>query len=218
MAEDSLPGDAAPYRIPARVHRVEEIVRRSRFIATLAPASDPEAAHTLVRSIQEEFPDATHHCWAFVVGPPGSTARVGMSDAGEPHGTAGRPILNVLLHSEVGDVVAVVSRYFGGVKLGKGGLGRAYSGVVATAVEALPTVERVTLVPVRISVPFPAMDALFRLLEEVEARDREERYGKAVEVLARVPARAMGRIDREVAAFTSGTGRVTRLEDGPRSG
>jgi len=187
---------------------VEQVERRSRFIATLGPAADPERAQAFVRVVEEEFPDATHHCWAFVAGPPGNTAQVGMSDAGEPHGTAGRPILNALLHSGVGEIVAVVTRYFGGVKLGKGGLGRAYAGAVRAALESLPTDRRVARVRVRVQVPFAATDALFRLLEEVDAREREERYGTGVEIRTRVSLAALARLRREVAEFTSGEGLV----------
>src|SRR5215207_5301458 len=92
------------YPIPAAEHRVEASIQRSRFVATIAPAPMVEDAQAFVKRIAAEFPDATHNCWAFVVGPPGSTGRIGMSDAGEPHGTAGRPMLTVLLHSGIGDV------------------------------------------------------------------------------------------------------------------
>jgi uncharacterized YigZ family protein len=187
---------------------VEQVERRSRFIATLGPAPDPERAQGFIRVVEAEFPDATHHCWAFVAGPPGTTAHVGMSDAGEPHGTAGRPILNVLLHSGVGEIVAVVTRYFGGVKLGKGGLGRAYGGAVRAALESLPTDRRVARVRVRVQVPFAATDALFRLLEEVDARGREQRYGTGVKIRTRVSLAALARLRREVAEFTSGEGLV----------
>ncbi|HSR43143.1 MAG TPA: YigZ family protein, partial [Longimicrobiales bacterium] len=117
--------------MPARVHRVEEVVRRSRFVTTLARAPDAEAAAAFVQRIRDEMPDATHHCWAFVAGPPGNTRAMGMSDDGEPHGTAGRPMLTALLHGGVGEVVAVVARWFGGTKLGTGGLARAYAGGVS---------------------------------------------------------------------------------------
>ncbi len=185
-----------------------EVVRRSRFIASLGPAPDPEEAQAFIRSVRQSFPDATHHAWAYVVGPPASTAQVGMSDDGEPHGTAGRPILNVLLHSGIGDVVAVVTRYFGGVKLGTGGLSRAYAGVVSRGLEALPTAERARLIDVTVEVPFASADALFRLLEELGARDRTESYGSGVVVRARIPERALEELRAGVATFTSGRGRV----------
>jgi len=121
--------DSSRYSIPLRVHRVEESILRSRFITSVAHAPDAAAAHAFVQSIREEFPDATHHCWAFVAGPPASTTHIGMSDDGEPGGTAGRPMLTALLHGGAGEIVAVCTRYYGGVKLGTGGLSRAYSGV-----------------------------------------------------------------------------------------
>ncbi|ELU10920.1 hypothetical protein CAPTEDRAFT_144424, partial [Capitella teleta] len=92
-----------------------------------------------------EYPDATHHCSAFVAGAPDGGAVVGFDDDGEPSGTAGRPMLNVLQHKRIGDVVAVVVRYFGGIKLGAGGLVRAYSASVQQAFEVLPLDQRVAL-------------------------------------------------------------------------
>ena len=106
------------YPIPASLHRVEQEIERSRFITTVAPAPTVEEAKAFIARIREEFPDANHNCWAYVVGPPGSTGMAGMSDDGEPHGTAGRPMLTALLHGNVGDVAVVVTRYFGGTLLG----------------------------------------------------------------------------------------------------
>ena len=126
------------YPVPAAVHRVEQEISRSRFITTVARASTIDEATDFIRRVGAEFADATHNCWAYVIGPPGDTARIGMSDAGEPHGTAGRPMLSALLYSGVGDVVAVVTRYYGGTKLGTGGLVRAYGGGVQQALATLP--------------------------------------------------------------------------------
>lgn len=198
------------YSVPARaLHRVEDTVRRSRFITSIGPAPDSGAAQAFVESVGREFPDATHHCWGFVAGPPGSSAHIGLSDAGEPHGTAGRPILNTLLHSGVGEVVAVVTRYFGGAKLGKGGLGRAYAKSVAHALEALPVARKVEHRGVHIAVPFRCADTVFRLLEEIGARERAERYTPSlVEVTARVPSHEFDRLRGEIARVTSEEGTV----------
>src|ERR1051325_1555091 len=133
----------ARYPIPAETHRTREEIERSKFITTVAPAPSIDEAQAFIASIRDEFPDATHNCWAYVVGPPGSTARIGLSDDGEPRGTAGRPMLTALLHGGVGDVAAVVTRYFGGVKLGTGGLVRAYGGCLQRALLTLPRAERV---------------------------------------------------------------------------
>jgi uncharacterized YigZ family protein len=187
---------------------VETSVRRSRFIATVAPAPDEGAARELLRCVREEFPDATHHCWAFAAGPPGDTARVGMSDDGEPHGTAGRPMLTTLLHSGVGEVAAVVTRYFGGVKLGKGGLGRAYSAAVVDALEGLPTQVRFQRLERWVQVDYPHVDGLFRLLEELGGKRLEEEYGAAVRFRVAVPASALDQLEGGVANITGGAGRV----------
>jgi len=176
---------------------------------------DADSAQELIRAVRNEFPDATHHCWAFVAGPPGTTAHIGLSDDGEPHGTAGRPILNTLLHAEVGEVVAVVTRWYGGVQLGKGGLGRAYAGAVTRALETLPTTRRVELVPVEIRVGFEGADPLFRFLDGICVEDRMDAYAPTgeLEVRARIPADAFEHLCREVADFTSGRGRVVDLRE-----
>ena len=214
MTDPPGPERDSGYPVPSGRHRVVGEVRRSRFLTTLARAADPDGAHTVIRAVQEEFPDATHHCWAFVAGPPGDTGHIGMSDAGEPHGTAGRPMLTALLHSGVGEIVAVVTRYFGGVKLGTGGLSRAYSGQVVSALESLPTAARVDRVRVRIDVPFAAMDSLYRLLDELDARDREESYGSGLELSTRLPRKEVEGLREAVADFTSGRGRVEFEQDG----
>lgn len=197
--------------MPARVHRVEETVQRSRFVTTLAHAPHAEAAHSFLVQVREEFPDATHHCWAFQAGPPGSTTSVGMSDDGEPHGTAGRPMLTVLLHSGIGEVVAVTTRYFGGTKLGTGGLSRAYASGVKAALASLPLENRVDRALVEVEVAYTHLDGLQRLLDEVDGLVETEGYGASVRYRAAVPEAALARFQRGLADLTSGEGRVRRL-------
>ena len=196
------------YPVPAARHRVEDSVRRSRFITTVARAADSRDAHAFIASIRDEFGDATHNCWAFVAGPPGSSAEVGMSDDGEPHGTAGRPMLEALLHSGVGEIAAVVTRYYGGAKLGKGGLQRAYSGGVQRALESLPLTERVRRVSVAVAVEYPARDAVFRAAAEIDAVIESEEYGADVRLRVAVPEGALADFRHLVAEVTSGRGRV----------
>jgi uncharacterized YigZ family protein len=190
------------------VHRVEEVVQRSRFITTVAHAPDAEAAHAFIATVREEFSDATHHCWAFVAGPPGSTAHIGMSDDGEPHGTAGRPMLTALLHSEVGEIVAVCTRYFGGTKLGTGGLSRAYSSGVVLALELLPTDEKVERVEVEVTIGYPDVDGAQRLIEEMDLHVLDEAYGADVRYRLGVPVDDVGVLRRCVADLTRGAGTV----------
>lgn len=194
--------------MPSGRHRAELVIERSRFIATLAPAATPEAARAFIDSVRQEHATATHNCWAFVAGPPGSTAQIGMSDAGEPHGTAGRPMLDVLLHSGVGEVAAVVTRYYGGVKLGKGGLVRAYGGSVQHALETLPTLLRVERVTLVIEVAYGELESVRRLLAEAGAEIEAEAYTDVVRFDAAVPVAVVLRLRQEIADRTAGRGRV----------
>ncbi len=178
---------ASRYPVPAEPHRVDDEIRRSRFITTLARAERVIEAQAFIQRVRDEFPDATHHCWAYVVGPPGSTAQIGMSDDGEPHGTAGRPMLTALLHSGVGDVVAVVTRYYGGTNLGTGGLVRAYGGGVAHALEALPRVERVDYVAMSVSLDYGRVSAFELILPSYEAVVDARRFETDVTFDLRLP-------------------------------
>ncbi len=175
------------YPIPASQVRIEDVILRSRFITTLALAPTVDAARAFVTAVRAEFADATHNCWAYVVGAPGSTAQIGMSDDGEPAGTAGKPMLNVLLGSGVGDVAAVVTRYFGGAKLGTGGLVRAYSGGVKTALQQLPVAEKVERVLLRVILPYRLYQPLERLLPAFEAEVIESQFAAEVTLRVRLP-------------------------------
>ena len=194
------------YAIPSRIYRVEELIQRSRFITTAAHAPDANAANAFVDSVRESFPDATHHCWAFVAGPPGSTAHIGMSDDGEPHGTAGRPMLTVLLHSGVGEVVTVCTRYFGGVKLGTGGLSRAYAGGVKLLLQTLPTELKIKRVHVNVRVAYPHVESLQRLLDDLEVVVEHEEYGEEVKYQIAVPTMTLETLREQLAQLTSGEG------------
>lgn len=196
--------DPGRYLIPAATHRVEEEISRSRFITTVGHAPTVEAARAFIAAAGAEFADASHNCWAYVAGPPGSTSQVGMSDAGEPHGTAGRPMLTVLLHSGVGEICAVVTRYFGGTLLGKGGLVRAYSGGVQLALGSLPTVERVPRRTLTLVVDYSAVTPLRRLLPEHEAEVLGEEYGADVTYRLQAPAANLDALCAALIELTSG--------------
>ncbi|MGY8798816.1 MAG: YigZ family protein [Longimicrobiales bacterium] len=200
--------DSARYPIPSRVHRVDETIQRSRFITTAAHAPDAEAAQAFIQTIRDEFPDATHHCWAFVAGPPASTTHIGMSDDGEPHGTAGRPMLTSLLHGGVGEIVAVCTRYYGGVKLGTGGLARAYSGGVKLALETLPTDEKVARVWLVVTVGYADVDGMQRLIDELDIVVENEEYGAEVQYVLGVPSPDEQVLRTSVGDLTRGKGRV----------
>ena len=192
------------YPIPAARHRAEEEIRRSRFITTLAPAPTVEDARAFIAAVSREFGDASHNCWAYVVGPPGSTSQVGMSDDGEPHGTAGRPMLTVLLHSGVGDIAAVVTRYFGGTLLGKGGLVKAYSGGVQFALEGLPLGERVAKITCTVVIDYASITLFQRMVPEHEVEILEESYAADVTYRLQLPAAGLDAFSEALVSLTNG--------------
>ncbi|MGM0912964.1 MAG: IMPACT family protein [Pseudomonadota bacterium] len=141
--------------LPSGEWRETEIeVERSRFIAWLCHAPAVAAFEALLSSARERHPNASHHCSAFIAGPPGEQTAIGFSDDGEPGGTAGRPMFQVLEGSGLGQVGCVVTRYFGGTKLGTGGLARAYSQAVSQALETLPRREVIERSPLHFRVDF----------------------------------------------------------------
>jgi uncharacterized YigZ family protein len=200
------------YTIPKRQHRTKEEIKRSRFITTISHTPSAEDAREFIRRSKEEFNDANHNCWAYVVGPPGSTAQVGMSDDGEPHGTAGRPMLTVLLHSDVGDICAVVTRYFGGTLLGKGGLVKAYSGGVQHALESLPTVEKIPMASLLVMIDYATVTPLHNLLPDFEAVITHEDYAVDVTLSIEMPQVNSKDFVAAVTNLTSGNAIIERID------
>src|SRR5690606_13567679 len=137
-------------RIAASVED-ELVIRKSRFLTHIAPVSSPEQADETIAAIRKRYWDARHNCSAQVTGLDGDRAR--SSDDGEPSGTAGMPMLEVLRRRELTDVVAVVTRYCGGIKLGAGGLVRAYSSAVSEALDLASLVDRRVLAQLSVAVP-----------------------------------------------------------------
>ena len=174
------------YRAPAGEARAELRERGSRFLAVVRPAADEAAARALLAELEARHRDASHHCWAWRLGSP---PRERGSDAGEPHGTAGEPMLQVLRGAGLSDVVAVVARWFGGVKLGKGGLARAYAGAVRAALAELPSEVRRPTVRLALEVPFDRLGAVRRLLRPPRVALEEESYDTAARLVLRVERR-----------------------------
>jgi len=148
------------YQTPANQQQFEIDIKRSRFITTVNCVNDKAGGKQFIHSVRGVFPDANHHCWAMVAGLPTDVYQQDQSDDGEPKGTAGKPMLNVLQHSGIGNVVVVVTRYFGGVKLGAGGLGRAYTQSVSGALSQLVTVEKFIQYKWLLQVPYSLFDTL----------------------------------------------------------
>jgi uncharacterized YigZ family protein len=203
--------DSRRYLIPAETHRIEETINRSHFITTLGYAPSVAAARQFVAGVSAEFADASHNCWAYVVGPPGNTGQAGMSDAGEPHGVAGRPMLTVLLHSGVGDLCAVVTRYFGGVLLGKGGLVKAYSGGVQLALQNLATIEHTPKAEVLVLIDYATVTPFLRLLPKHEAEVLEQEFATDVSYRLKLPLEQLTPFTHTLHELTNGQALIETL-------
>ncbi len=167
------------YPIPAKEVRTEMKVKNSLFIATAAPVFSVDEAKAFVQRIREEFADASHNVPAYQVGfGPAVTAHC--SDDGEPSGTAGRPMLAVLQGSGIGDVAVVVTRYFGGTKLGTGGLVRAYSEAVKEVLAILPLAEKVPTHTVMLALPYNMLERVRLLVAEENGRILDETFAADV--------------------------------------
>ncbi len=198
------------YPIPARTTRVETVVVNSRFIATIGRADTVAEARQFIQAIRDEMPDATHHVYAFRVGYGGSVTE-GMSDDGEPSGTSGPPVLAVLRGADLGDVVIVVTRYFGGTKLGTGGLVRAYGGAAKEAIAALPTELKIEKQPVGIAVPYSFYERLKLLLAAHQALITSEDFAADVTVYAVLPVDQVASLEAAIANLTAGQSALVRL-------
>lgn len=159
-------------------HELE--IKKSRFIADLGRVTTEAEAQAFLNDVIAREPKATHHCWAYVLGDHDDIQRE--SDNGEPSGTAGVPILTVLQRNHLRNTIAVVTRYFGGIKLGAGGLIRAYSNATSTGIEAVGVVKRVQQRAVQITVNYPHYDQLTHYLEENHLIVLQTLYTQVVQI------------------------------------
>lgn len=178
------------YPIPAATVRVEHEVSRSRFIATLGFAESVQSAREFIASCRVEMPTASHHVYAFRIGF-GNSVNEGLSDDGEPSGTSAPPIMAVLRGAKVGDVVLVVTRYFGGIKLGTGGLVRAYGDAARAAVSAMVTQMKIETRLVRVTVPYPLYERVKLLCPPHQAEIADESFAEAVTLALVMPVESV---------------------------
>lgn len=199
-------GTPLPSTIAAEVV-TELVVKKSRFIAHLAPVTEQDQADAVVAAVRKTHWDARHHCTAMVLGVHADRQR--SSDDGEPSGTAGVPMLEVLRRRRVTDLVAVVTRYFGGVLLGAGGLVRAYSGAVADAVDAARLVRRSPMTELSIAAPHADAGRLAAFLHTWccahDAVIGEVRYDAEASFAVQVSPAALAVFRADLAAFGGGT-------------
>lgn len=199
-------------RVPAEPVRTEIMVVNSRFIADAGPAFSVEEARDFIARIKAEFSDATHHVPAFLIGH-GNSVIAHCSDDGEPSGTAGRPILSVVQGSGLGDIVVVVTRYFGGTKLGTGGLVRAYSEAARSVLECVPRAVKVSTFTVKIVVPYPYFERIRLLVEHQHGQILAEEFGAEVTVKAQFAKDVWDIFQRELQELTQGKVQTEVIEE-----
>ncbi|GGD65459.1 YigZ family protein [Lacimicrobium alkaliphilum] len=178
---------ATQYLIPSAAAEFESEIKRSRFICYAGHADNRDAAEHFIRAVRERHPQARHVCWAYIAGAPDTTV-MSMSDDGEPSGTAGMPMLKVLQYSGMGEVVVAVVRYFGGTKLGTGGLQRAYSDAVSGVLEHIPSHPFVSRELLQLQFDYALESQVRHILSQYDVQANEPDYQQQVSMQLAVAA------------------------------
>jgi uncharacterized YigZ family protein len=195
---------AIAYKIAVNEVVLETIVNRSRFICYLFPCTSATALKNYIQTLQKEHPQASHHCYAFVAGTPLDSQKYGFSDDGEPSGTAGRPMLIALQGSDVGQVAAVVVRYFGGIKLGTGGLQRAYGASVRNALVQLQTDLKTPMVSKQLACEYHQVNDVMHLVEKTQSLVETQDYQEKVIFVLAIPKDQLKLFEQQLLTLSSG--------------
>ncbi len=187
-------------------------IKKSRFLGHAEHTVNRAEAMTFVAKVKSEHPQANHNCWAFQAGPPGSSRDIGCSDDGEPHGTAGKPILNVLMHTELGETTIVITRYFGGVKLGTGGLVRAYSGTAKALLDNSLQKEKHNYRSIVLGIEYNHWPLVEVLLKQNEAVDIQPKFEESIEVCVRLDENKLQNFKKKYQDITQGKGTFRKNE------
>ncbi len=199
--------------IPAAPVTFAEEIKKSRFITLLAHTDGVEAAKAFVESVRAEHPDARHHCVAWVAGPPDDSQKLGFSDDGEPAGTAGKPMLSQLMGSGVGEITAVVVRYYGGVLLGTGGLVKAYGGGVQQALNHLTTIRKTPLTEYTLLCDYAQLSGIESLLKLYQGLIVHSDYQAAVQLRVALPQASLPAFSAKLADFSRGSLQLRPIEE-----
>ena len=189
----------------------EFIVNKSRFIGYASPCASEEEALAFLKSIREKHKDATHNCYAYVIGENAGIMRY--SDDGEPGGTAGLPMMEVLKARGVVNCCVVVTRYFGGVLLGAGGLVRAYTKGCAIALNAAQVVVMQLSQKLLLDVPYPLWDRVSHAMKTLPVLIEDTQFGASVEATALVRVRDLEAVTQKLTALTDAKAEWLALEE-----
>ncbi|MBN1265980.1 MAG: YigZ family protein [Anaerolineales bacterium] len=190
--------------VPASRAQVQLKISNSRFISTVSPAFSVEEARAFLDEMKNTYSDATHNVPVYIIGH-GASITTHCSDDGEPSGTAGRPALAVLQGSGLGDIAVVITRYFGGTKLGTGGLVRAYSESMREVLAAVPKAEKVLCHRCSMEMPYPLYEPVKRLLLTSRTVVLEERFTEKVLLHVQIAADSFQSLQAELGELSRGT-------------
>lgn len=200
-----------PYLIPLEPVVAQEEIKKSLFITYLAHTPSHESAKAFIEQIKHKHSDARHNCWAYVAGRPEDSLLWGFSDDGEPSGTAGKPILAQLSGSGVGELCAVVTRYYGGIRLGTGGLVKAYGGGVSQALKQLKTVEKKITTLLALQLDYSLVPLIQSIMASYQAVEQKANYGADVNFVIEIEQQQVDEFTQVVINKTSAKVVVTPL-------
>ena len=189
----------------------EIVEKKSRFIATVLSIETEEEALEFIAKMKKKYWDARHNCYAYVIGERQELQRC--SDDGEPTGTAGRPMLDVLLHEDIHNTVVVVTRYFGGVLLGTGGLVRAYGGAVQEGLKNCVVLEKCLARKWKVGTDYSGLGKVQYILAEAELPILDSEYGEGVDLTILVPFDQAGAAEKKLIEGTNGRCRIEKLDE-----
>ncbi|GLP97689.1 YigZ family protein [Paraferrimonas sedimenticola] len=192
------------FRVASEALEFEETINKSRFITLLEPFTIGDDLKQRLARAKARYPGASHYCWAYLAGAPSDTVNMGYSDDGEPSGTAGRPMLAVLQGAQVGQLLAIVVRYYGGVKLGTGGLARAYASGIKQAIPNLPTHVFRQLIESELRVDYADAQTITHELKACEGELLSSDYGAQVIIKFALPENQLDKFSRQVNNLTQG--------------
>lgn len=200
------------YWRPTAPAEAEIEVKNSRFIAYLEPVNSLAEADVAKQRVRELHPNARHHCWAQLVSEPDDVHAAGSSDDGEPGGTAGRPMLAVLTGKPAGYLMVMVVRYFGGVKLGTGGLVRAYSGAVRAVFDVADWQQCLPMVKYRMVVSYSQHQPLLHLLSQLQGQVVASDFTDQVALTVQLPQTQQAELTQQLEEFGAGSIQLTELD------
>lgn len=191
----------------------QEEIKKSLFITQLAHTASIDEAKAFIDTVRQQHNEAGHNCWGFVAGRPENSMLWGFSDDREPSGTAGKPILSQLSGSGVGEICAVVTRYSGGVKLGTGGLVKAYGGGVQQALKLLQTIEKKITTKLRLQLDYAFMPIAQALMTQFSVLEVSANYGESIDLILEIERRQLEDFSLAVINKSGAKAMITPLED-----